>query len=387
MKKCLFLILSIVILFTCYISFDSVTVYANDEMKLSAKSYIVMDSNTGKVLESHNSNTKYEVASICKLMTVYIVLDRINSGSISLEDSTLASKYATSMEGSRAYLDNEYYTIEELLKSVIIASANDSAVVLAEYMSGSEDAFVKLMNDTARSLGMNNTRYANATGLPKMNQYSTAYDTAIILNKLSSNHIFIKYSTIWMDKLIHDSGRETSLVNTNRLLKYYESTICGKTGFTDEAGYCLASIASKNDMMLTTVVLGCKNKQDRFSDSVSLYEYVFNNYYIDTLLSSTDDIVNDIKVNKGTKNSIRLSIKEDIKVIQNKTSKYNYVLKYDMPYSIKAPIKANDIIGRVDLLENGIVIHSYDIISREDIAQASYVDYIKDIVNRFGQNT
>ena len=233
---------------------------------------------------------------------------------------------------------------------------------------------------------MYDTKYSNATGLSALEQYSTAYDTAILINELFKNKLYLQYSTIWMDMITHLSGRQTSLINTNRLIKYYNNVLCGKTGFTDEAGYCLASIATNNDITLTCVVLGCKNKQDRFNDSVNIFEEAFSNYYSEVLLDKSMPIDNTIKVNKGTKNVINLFVENSIEVIQNKNNPIKYYLKYNLPYSIKAPIYTDDIIGTIDLVENGVIIETYNIVSGDNIPKASYVDYIKDIVNRFGQN-
>ncbi|MBO7218532.1 MAG: D-alanyl-D-alanine carboxypeptidase, partial [Clostridia bacterium] len=295
----------VIIFFLMIISFSTINIditVASTIDNLSCKSYVLVDTKTGKIIEGLNYNDRVEVASICKLMTVYITLNYIEKSNVELDTKIFASPYATSMEGSSAYLDNQEYSLDDLLKSVIVASANDSAVVLAEYVAGNEIEFVKLMNTTAKELGMFDTKYSNATGLSALEQYSTAHDTAILINELYKNELYLQYSTIWMDMITHLSGRQTSLVNTNRLIKYYNNVLCGKTGFTDEAGYCLASIATNNDITLTCVVLGCKNKQDRFNDSVNIFEEAFSDYYSEVLLDKSMPINNNIKVNKGTKN-------------------------------------------------------------------------------------
>ena len=379
----------VIIFFLMIISFSTINIditVASTIDNLSCKSYVLVDTKTGKIIEGLNYNDRVEVASICKLMTVYITLNYIEKSNVELDTKIFASPYATSMEGSSAYLDNQEYSLDDLLKSVIVASANDSAVVLAEYVAGNEIEFVKLMNTTAKELGMFDTKYSNATGLSALEQYSTAHDTAILINELYKNELYLQYSTIWMDMITHLSGRQTSLVNTNRLIKYYNNVLCGKTGFTDEAGYCLASIATNNDITLTCVVLGCKNKQDRFNDSVNIFEEAFSDYYSEVLLDKSMPIDNNIKVNKGTKNVINLFVENSIEVIQSKNNPIKYYLKYNLPYSIKAPIYTDDIIGTIDLVENGVIIETYNIVSGDNIPKASYVDYIKDIVNRFGQN-
>ena len=219
------------------------------------------------------------VASICKLMTSLITLEKLDSSEFKLTDCLVASEHACSMEGSQAFLDvGSSYSVSDLLKSVIVASANDSAVVLAEAISGNENAFVIEMNKRAKELGMNNTVYANATGLPSPNQYSTAMDTSLILREIVKHKLFVDYSNIWMDTLVHASGRETELVNTNRLIKYYSNCKAGKTGFTDEAGYCLVSMATNENLNLIAVTLNCDKPQDRFKESMDLFNYGFANY-------------------------------------------------------------------------------------------------------------
>ncbi len=203
----------------------------------SSDSYILIDADSDVVLASKNIEEKMQVASICKLMTCLLTIEKIEDGVINLNDDVVASEYACSMEGSQAFLDAGCkYKVSDVLKSVIVASANDGAVVLAELISGNENAFVSLMNNRAKELGMNNTVYANATGLPQPNQYSTALDTSIILKEIYKHDLYVKNSNIWIDNLIHPSGRKTELVNTNRLIKYYDKCKTGKTGFTDEAG-------------------------------------------------------------------------------------------------------------------------------------------------------
>ena len=238
MKRYVLCVIFALIFMCLFVCENDYIVYANDiNNDINAKSYIVIDNNN-KILCGDNYENKREVASICKLMTTLIALEKISAGDMKLDDKIYVSNYAASMEGSQAFLDGgKEYTVEDILKSIIIASANDSAVALAESIGGSEKAFVSMMNTRAKELGMYNTIYANATGLSTVEQYSTAYDTAILLKELDKYDIYHKYSTVWLDYITHSSGRKTELVNTNRNIKYYEYCEMGKTGFTDEAGY------------------------------------------------------------------------------------------------------------------------------------------------------
>lgn len=349
----------------------------------SAKSYVVVDE-SGNVLVDKNSNEKREVASICKLMTTLITLENIDNGVLSLGDKFLTSEKAASAEGSQAFLDSGCeYTISDLLKSVIVASANDSAIVLAEGIGGNENNFVNMMNARAKSLGMKNTKYSNSTGLPGGEQHSTAYDTSILLREVSKYDVYKNDCKIWMDKLIHPSGRETELVNTNRLIKYYANCLTGKTGFTDEAGYCLSSTAVKNNLRLTCVVLGCDNSADRFSESVELYNYAYANFVSSKIVDSAKEL--DVKINVvgGKEDSISIMPIEDYFLTQKIGEEKKYTIEYEIVDSIKAPILKGDKVGNLLIVSDGQILKSIDIVASEDVEKQTYKDVLDKIFNKF----
>lgn len=350
----------------------------------SAKSYIVVDENN-MVLVENNCDEKREVASICKLMTSLITLENIEAGNISLDDKFLASDYACMAEGSQAFLDAGCeYRVRDLLKSVIVASANDSAIVLAENIAGSEDNFVKLMNEKAVEIGMENTLYANSTGLDdKMSQYSTARDTAKILNKISEFDVYKEYSKIWMDTLTHPSGRTTELVNTNRLVKYYPYCLTGKTGFTDEAGYCLSSISVKDDFKLTCVVLGCKSSADRFSDSISLYNYSYANFENINIVSKGDIVDNDIDVVGGKTNAVQLIYASDFAYTTKKNADARYSVDIVLPEKIIAPIASGETLGYARVLAGDDEIGRVNIVVLDGIEHQTYKDIVGKIFESF----
>lgn len=350
---------------------------------MTAKSYIVVDS-SGNVLLENNSNEKHEVASICKLMTILITLEHVDSNNISLDDKVVASKYACDAEGSQAFLDSgSEYSIRDLLKSVIVASANDSAIVLAESIGGSENNFVKLMNAKAKELGMENTLYANSTGLPANNQYSTANDTAKLLNVVSNYEIYREDCKIWMDTLIHPSGRETELVNTNRLIRYYPNCITGKTGYTDEAGYCLSSTAEKNNLHLTCVVLGCDTMASRFTESIELYNYAFANFTSEKIIDSNNLIDNNIKVTRGKDSAIDITAKFDYYITKSRDDSSVYSVEYSMPDIIKAPIDMGEEVGLVIIKKDGEKFASVPIVSKSIIARQNFVDVFDKVISNF----
>ena len=377
-------ILLAVVISIGFFSIGNVTnVQAKEIDDMSAKSYVVLDA-VGNVLLEKNKDDKREVASICKLMTTLITLDQIDKGNLSLDDKLLVSKYASDMEGSQAFLDaGSEYSVRDLLKSVIVASANDSAVVLAEGIAGSEKAFVKIMNEKCKELGMNNTVYANSTGLPAIEQYSTAYDTSILLNIVSKYDLYKEDCNIWMDTLIHPSGRKTELVNTNRLIKYYDYCLTGKTGFTEEAGYCLSSTAMKDNLKLTCVVLGCNSSVDRFTESMDLYNYAFANFENQLVLSKGEQINNSISVLNGRSEVLKIESAEDCYLLQNKLNRKEYSIKYDFDKNIKAPINVGDKVGIAMIIVDGEIVDEVDVISSMTIEKQTYTDILDKIIDKF----
>lgn len=360
-------------------------VNALSEHNITAKCYVVLDKN-GKVLLEQNMNEKREVASICKLMTTLLAFEEIDRGNMSLDDYVIASEYACAVEGSQAFLDaNQEYKVRDLLKSVIVASANDSAIVLAENIAGNEKDFAKLMNERAKELGMQNTVYANSTGLSNSatQQYSTCLDTAIILNKVSEYDLYQEYSQIWMDKLIHPSGRETELVNTNRLIKYYPYCKTGKTGFTDEAGYCLSSTAFKDNLKLTCVVLGSNSSANRFTDSVALYSNAYSNFASEQVVCKDEIVSNDIEVIKGQSNHIEVKYAEDFYLTVSKRNRENYQVVCDYYNTINAPVNVGDKVGVAKVVVGDEIVGCVDLISNTQVNRQTYKDIVNKIIYSF----
>jgi D-alanyl-D-alanine carboxypeptidase (penicillin-binding protein 5/6) len=373
---CLCLLLAIISIFG-FIG-KTIKVYATDD-DFDVKSYCLIDANTGNVLREKNSTDKLEVASMVKLMTSLLTMEKIERGEWTLDTTLQVSEYAASMEGSQAFLDaGKEYKLDDLLKSVIVASANDSSVVLAEGYAGTENAFVEIMNKRAKELGMTDTLYGNATGLPALNQYSTARDIAKLLNVVSTHELYHKYSTIWMDNLVHESGRITELVNTNRLIKYYPGCECGKTGFTDEAGYCLSVSAKRNDMRLISVVMGARSSSDRFSISSSLLNYGFSNFKSVKIVDSTVVIPTTTKI-KGSKNVVECVPEKDLFVVQKCGAENNdYTTKTEFE-KIKAPIKKGDIIGTISVVLNDEVVCKTNLVATDDFISPTYFDIMGEI--------
>ena len=356
------------------------TVYADSEIPLEAKAAILMDYDSGEVLFAENENDKLQVASIVKLMTVLLTLEEVENGSLTLDEKLVASEYASSMGGSQVFIDTgASYRIDKMLQSVIMASANDASVALAEHIAGSEKKFVKMMNDKAEELGMTNTVYENCTGLPSPMQHSTAKDTALLLSNVIDSEVYHKYSTMWMDELVHPSGRKTEIVNTNKLVKYYQGCDSGKTGFTDEAGYCLASSVKRDDMRLVSVVLGTKNAKARFNESVKLLNYGFANFANELIVDNEKSLSLENVLKSQTK-SVEVFASENFFGLVKKGEEADFAVSYELNGKLVAPLKAGDVVGQVIVTKNGVVVKEIDLIIKQDIEQINFSQSMKKII-------
>ena len=356
------------------------TVYADSEIPLEAKAAILMDYDSGEVLFAENENDKLQVASIVKLMTILLTLEEVENGSLTLDEKLVASEYASSMGGSQVFIDTgASYRIDKMLQSVIMASANDASVALAEHIAGSEKKFVKMMNDKAEELGMTNTVYENCTGLPSPMQHSTAKDTALLLSNVIDSEVYHKYSTMWMDELVHPSGRKTEIVNTNKLVKYYQGCDSGKTGFTDEAGYCLASSVKRDDMRLVSVVLGTKNAKARFNESVKLLNYGFANFSNELIVDNEKSLSLENVLKSQTK-SVEVFASENFFGLVKKGEEADFAVSYELNGKLVAPLKAGDVVGQVIVTKNGVVVKEIDLIIKQDIEQINFSQSMKKII-------
>lgn len=355
-------------------------VYADEKFDLSAKSAILMDYDSKSIIFEKDKDKKLPIASMVKLMTIYITFQNIESGKISYEQEFTSTEHASSMGGSQVFIDPYVnYTVKDLLRSVIMASANDASVALAEGICGSEDEFVSLMNSTAKNLGMNNTLYANSTGLPSPEQYSTAYDCAILLSNLLKYDDYHKFSTVWMDTLTHPSGRTTELVNTNKLIRYYEGCDGGKTGSTSEAGYCLTSSAKRNDLRLISVVIGAQTGKDRFKEATTLFNYGFANYENKKLVAK-DSILKTLDTVRCKETKAEVVAVEDFFAFDKKGVKSNYEIAIELPEKLGAT-KAGDMVGRIIVSKDGNVIKTIGLTVNSDVHALSFADNFKNIIS------
>lgn len=358
-------------------------VMATGDIDISSKSACLVDYKSGQILYEKNSTEHLPVASMVKMMTILLTLEEIDNGNLTLDTMITTTENASSMGGSQVFIDPFVeYRAEDLLKSVIMASANDASVALAEHISGSEKTFVQKMNKRAEELGMNDTNYSNCTGLPAPEQYSCAKDSAIVLKAVAEHENYHKYSTIWMDELTHPSGRKTELVNTNRLIRYYEGCDGGKTGSTNEAGCCLSASAKRNNMRLISVIVGAPNSKTRFNECSSLFNYGFANFENKSLLDSSTPCKK-MPVNKGKKESVDIFSSEDYSVVTKKGDKSSYEVSYELPEKISAPRKAGEEVGKAIISKDGQVVKEISLVVNETLEKLSLKDCFEKIVHEW----
>ena len=374
MKKIIFLI-SFFFLFT-------LNVYGEEIVEFS-ESAILIESTTNKILYEKDADIKKAPASMTKIMSMILIMDAIHNGSLTLEDKVLISENASSMGGSQVYLNTgDSYKVKELLKSIAIASANDAVVAMAEKVGGTEEKFVSMMNEKCKELGCTHTNFVNPHGLDAEGHFSSARDMALMGNYLVKNYPeILEYTSIYEDYLQRPDGSNTWLVNTNKLVRFYEDVDGLKTGFTSTAGYCLTATASKNNMRLVSVVMGVDTSDNRTSDTVKLLNYGFNSYKLTTIYEK-NKIIDEVRVEKGKKESVEIILMDDATELLNindKGKKYTINVKLD---KLVAPLKKGDKIGVAEIIDNeGNIVGNIGITVKENILKANLWDYFKRNLN------
>ena len=362
------------------------TVYAQDVFEeLQAPSMVLMEASTGKVIYEREADVPLSPASITKLMTLYLIFEELDAGKIKLDDEVVTSAYAKSMGGSQVFLEEgEVQTVDTLLKCITVASGNDACVAMAEYISGSEEEFVNQMNETAKTIGMNNSHFVDCCGLSDSDEhYMSAKDVALIARELIVKYPQIyNYSKIWMEDITHTTKKGTStftLSNTNKLLKQYEYATGLKTGSTDKAKYCFCGTAQKDDMNLIAVVMAAPDFKERFSDAQTLLEYGFNSCSIYKDAVPLDDT--DLVIEGALQDSVVVNSKQEFVYLNtNKDDGSAITKEVVLPEKIEAPVKQGDVAGVVKYMQDGSEIGMADIIFTENVARATYGDCIKRII-------
>ena len=382
MKKIFIFCMMALLLVTAICGSAPITSLAEGEVDLTCKSSCLVDYASGTILYGHNTKAHLPIASMVKLMTISLVLDEFDKGNLKEDTMITTSENASGMGGSQVFIDPYVeYSAGDLLKSVIMASANDASVALAEHISGSESAFVVKMNEKAKALGMNDTNYVNCTGLPAPEQYSCAQDCAVVLKEVTGHELYHKFSSIWMDELVHPSGRKTELVNTNRLIKYYQGCDSGKTGSTNEAGCCLSASAERNGMRLISVVIGASNSQTRFNECTKLFNYGFANFESKSILNDNSPLMN-LPVNKGKADNIDVYAERDFSTVVKKGGQHEYEVTFENPSKISAPTREGMVVGKAIISKQGTVVDEINLVVKTNIEKLS----LKDCFDRIAQS-
>ena len=341
----------------------------------NAGSAILIEASTGKVLYEKNMNKKMAPASMTKIMTLLLTMEALENNKIKLSDEVVVSKNAASMGGTQIFIkEGSKIKVETLLKGISIASANDAAVAIAEYIGGTELNFVNIMNKRAKELGCKNTTFKNPHGLDEEDHLTTAYDLSLIAKELVKYPLALKLTSTYED-YIDVSGENHWLVNTNKLVRFYSGIDGLKTGYTDNALYCLTATMQRNNMRLISVVMKESSKDNRSTDTVNMMEYGFSNYG-SKLLINKNDYKKTILVNNAKKRNVNYYINSDVNLIVNKDKKdVKYKIEEEL-FNVKAPLKKNSIIGKLKLSYDNNT-YEYDLIIKEDVKKSSYFDVLQ----------
>ena len=365
MKKILFFLIISIMLF-------NINVYADNDPIPNAKSGILIETSNKKIIYEKNKDLEVSIASLTKMMGLTIIFEKIEKGDISYDDIVTVSKNASDMGGSQIYLsEGEKMSVRDLLKGIIMASANDGIVAMAEYVAGTEESFVEMMNDKAIKLGLNHTHFVNPTGLDEEGHYSSAYDVAMIAIELMSHPDVFNFTTLYEDYLRKDTKNSFWLVNTNKLLKSYNGVDGLKTGMTDNAGYCMAVTAKRNNMRLLAITLGEKEGKVRNKETASLLDYGFNLYEVETI-KKQGEVIGEITFDKAIPKKIEVTIKDDVTILKKKSDEkkeFTSEVKLNDP---KLPLSKGDIIGKLLVKDESSIIKSVDLITNIDIKKQSF---------------
>lgn len=356
---------------------QSVVVFAegNTDLGLNAKSAILMEEATGNILYESNPDERLPIASVTKVMTMLLIMEAVDSGKISLDDMVTVSENAMSYGGSTMFLETgEQLTVNDMLKGIAVASANDGCVAMAEHLAGSESAFVDMMNEKAKELGMENTHFMNTNGLDEDDHYSSARDVAIMSRELMKHETIFNYTSIWMDTL---RGGKFQLANTNKLIRFYDGANGLKTGSTSKALCCLSAAAKRNDMQLIAVVLGAPTSAERFASAKSLLDYGFANYAVNTQITAGDE-VQKIAVEKGVDKEVDVVAGDSCSTLVKKGQEDNITKEIKIDETITAPIEAGQKIGTMTISRDGEVIADIDLNASSAVEKKGIGLIIKD---------
>ncbi|MCY9066926.1 D-alanyl-D-alanine carboxypeptidase DacF [Bacillus inaquosorum] len=348
------------------------------ELAHEAKSAVLIERDTGKVLYNKNSNERLAPASMTKIMTMLLIMESLDEGKIKMSDKVRTSEHAASMGGSQIFLEpGEEMTVEEMLKGIAIASGNDASVAMAEFISGSEEEFVRKMNKKAKELGLKNTSFKNPTGLTEEGHYSSAYDMAIMAKELLKYESITKFTGTYEDYLRENTDKKFWLVNTNRLIKFYPGVDGVKTGYTGEAKYCLTASAKKGNMRAIAVVFGASTPKDRNAQVTKMLDFAFSQYETHPLYKRNETVAK-VKVKKGKQKFVELTTSEPISILTKKGEDMNNVKKeIKMNDNVTAPIQKGQELGTLVLKKDGEVLAESPVAAKEDMKKAGFITFLK----------
>ncbi len=350
------------------------------------KSAILMERDTGEILYASNADEKLPPASMTKIMTMLLIMEELDKGTLKLDEKVRASEYAASMGGSQIFLEaGEEMTVEDLLKGIAIASGNDASVAMAERIAGSEDAFVAKMNEKAKELGLKNTQFQNPTGLPEDGHYSSAKDMALMAKELLKYEDITKYTGTYEDYLRENSDEKFWLVNTNRLVKFYPGVDGVKTGYTNEAKYCLTATAKKGDMRVIAVVFGAPTPKHRNAQVTKMLDYAYSQYETHPLFTRNEK-VSDVKISKGSDQNVNLVTSEPISILTKKGESIDDI-KQEVVFkeNVQAPVEAGDELGTLILKKGEEVKVKSPLVAEKDVETASWWTLFKRVFGDFSK--
>ncbi len=380
MKKLSSIILAIILIIT-----PANLAFANNDnsnINISSKSAILMDVGSGQVLYEKNAHEKLPPASVTKVMTMLLICEALDSGKIKIDDQVQVSEIASSMGGSQIFLEpGESQTVDTLLKGIAVASANDACVAMAEYIAGSVESFVDMMNSKAKDLNMKDTHFANTNGLPVDNHYTSAYDIATMSRELLKHYVISKYLTTWMDSVVVGK-KQTSIgiANTNKLIKHFQGATGVKTGFTQQAKYCLSASAKRGDTHLVAATLGAETSPERFKDASSLLNYGFANYE-SVKLCSKDDKISTLTMEKAESDKVSLVAKEDLTVLIKKGDSKEFTKKIKVYEEPKLPINKGTALGMVEVYKGKDLVGKVELVNNKDVNKASYLKMLQRVID------
>ena len=343
-------------------------------LEIPAKSCILMEVNTGEILYESESHMQLPPASITKIMALLLTVEALESGQFTLDTMLCASEHACSMGGSQIWLEpNEQMSVNDLLKAAVVGSANDATVVLGEAVAGSEESFGAMMNERAAQLGMTDTVFLNCTGLDAEGHVTSAHDIAVMSRELIKHDIIKNYSTIWMDSL---RNGESELVNTNKLVRFYEGCTGLKTGTTSKAGACLSATAERNGLELVAVVMGAANSNDRFNGARKLLDYGFANWTYVTVTADSEQL-HDVPVTKGAKDSVSVVCNEKKSFLVERSKAKTLTTQTELSKTVKAPVTAGQQIGVVRVYVDGAEIGTVKIVAERAVKKMTFTEAAK----------